>query len=298
MQDFSLRSCQHPGERYDAQSSELQYLQPIYDCIDASAFNETLTAVFPGKFHGKCQINGVNPPGCPNPDCPVVCGTPGSMVHFYDSDLVPILNGVFDDVLEECVDEKSDAYKEAAELYKQDKKHRPVRFSRRNPQGDLLGGLLGGLGGKKTSGLQGVPAATRPTRPSSKGALGVLQGGGSKAGTSFSQAGKQSLGGARPKTGSKAGLPVAGLLKKRDTIGARGLLDGLFGGSGSDSASPSRPPKDQRVATVNPSSSSCDAMEIIENLPEVLRQRCAGSSSKYENCRWKDELTKFILQYP
>jgi hypothetical protein len=25
----------------------------------------------------------VDPDGCPNPDCPVVCGTPGSLVHFY-----------------------------------------------------------------------------------------------------------------------------------------------------------------------------------------------------------------------
>ena len=41
------------------------------------------TAIFPSYFHGKCQRNGVDPAGCPNPDCPVVCGTPGSLVHFY-----------------------------------------------------------------------------------------------------------------------------------------------------------------------------------------------------------------------
>jgi hypothetical protein len=41
-------------------------------------------AIFPSFFHGKCQRNGVDPPGCPNPDCPVVCGTPGSLVHFYE----------------------------------------------------------------------------------------------------------------------------------------------------------------------------------------------------------------------
>ena len=47
------------------------------------------TAIFPSYFHGKCQVNGVNPPGCPNPDCPVVCGTPGSLVHFF-----PTLRGI------------------------------------------------------------------------------------------------------------------------------------------------------------------------------------------------------------
>jgi len=41
------------------------------------------TAIFPRYFHGKCQRDGVEPPGCPNPDCPVVCGTPGSLIHFY-----------------------------------------------------------------------------------------------------------------------------------------------------------------------------------------------------------------------
>jgi hypothetical protein len=41
------------------------------------------TAIFPSYFHGKCQQNGVEPQGCPNPDCPVVCGTPGSLVHFF-----------------------------------------------------------------------------------------------------------------------------------------------------------------------------------------------------------------------
>ncbi|KAJ7634684.1 hypothetical protein FB45DRAFT_909554 [Roridomyces roridus] len=47
---------------------------------------ETLNAtVFPGYFHGKCQnkTTGIDPEGCPNPDCPVVCGTSGSMVHYY-----------------------------------------------------------------------------------------------------------------------------------------------------------------------------------------------------------------------
>lgn len=41
--------------------------------------------VFKKFFHGKCQnpATGIDPLGCPNPDCPVVCGTPGSIVHFY-----------------------------------------------------------------------------------------------------------------------------------------------------------------------------------------------------------------------
>jgi hypothetical protein len=52
---------------------------------------QMLQAIFPSFFHGKCQREDpdnpggplINPPGCPNSDCPVVCGTPGSMCHFY-----------------------------------------------------------------------------------------------------------------------------------------------------------------------------------------------------------------------
>ena len=41
-------------------------------------------AIFPHYFHGKClDAAGNEPAGCPNPDCPIVCGTPGSLVHFF-----------------------------------------------------------------------------------------------------------------------------------------------------------------------------------------------------------------------
>ena len=48
------------------------------------SYNGLEHAIFPSYFHGKCRYpNGTVPNGCPNPDCPVVCGTPGSMVHFF-----------------------------------------------------------------------------------------------------------------------------------------------------------------------------------------------------------------------
>ncbi|KAJ3482816.1 hypothetical protein NLI96_g6717 [Meripilus lineatus] len=58
-------------------------IQPILDAYQNVAFENLRTSIFPDFFHGKCQQNGIIPPGCPNPDCPVVCGTPGSLVHFY-----------------------------------------------------------------------------------------------------------------------------------------------------------------------------------------------------------------------
>ncbi|KAJ3519187.1 hypothetical protein NMY22_g13321 [Coprinellus aureogranulatus] len=61
------------------------YLDPLVLAYNKQAFSIMEKAIFPSFFHGKCQdpVTGNNPPGCPNPDCPVVCGTPGSMVHFY-----------------------------------------------------------------------------------------------------------------------------------------------------------------------------------------------------------------------
>ncbi|TRM63636.1 hypothetical protein BD626DRAFT_494931 [Schizophyllum amplum] len=62
-----------------------EYLSPVMHDYTNASYDGMLTAIFPSYFHGKCQRNGVEPPGCPNPDCPVVCGTPGSLVHFYST---------------------------------------------------------------------------------------------------------------------------------------------------------------------------------------------------------------------
>ena len=68
-----------PESHHDSMS----YLQPIRSTYETSSYEGMRTAIFPSYFHGKCQRNGADPPGCPNPDCPVVCGTPGSLVHFF-----------------------------------------------------------------------------------------------------------------------------------------------------------------------------------------------------------------------
>ncbi|KAH8103003.1 hypothetical protein BXZ70DRAFT_766162 [Cristinia sonorae] len=62
----------------------MTYLQPIFDTYRSRAYDGMETAIFPSYFHGKClDENGQEPDGCPNPDCSIVCGTPGSLVHFY-----------------------------------------------------------------------------------------------------------------------------------------------------------------------------------------------------------------------
>ncbi|KAJ7185480.1 hypothetical protein C8R46DRAFT_1185202 [Mycena filopes] len=65
--------------------SPKELMHPIMTAYANESYMSLETAIFPGYFHGKCQDlqTGVDPEGCPNPDCPVVCGTPGSLVHFY-----------------------------------------------------------------------------------------------------------------------------------------------------------------------------------------------------------------------
>ncbi len=64
------------------------FVEPIFTAFANASYDSLENAIFPSYFHGKCQRfskDGQNPPGCPNPDCPVVCGTPGSLVHFYST---------------------------------------------------------------------------------------------------------------------------------------------------------------------------------------------------------------------
>jgi hypothetical protein len=89
--------------------SALQYLRPILDAYQNDSYSALETAIFPGYFHGKCQVNGIDPSGCPDPDCPVVCGTPGSLVHFY-AKLVSIVFDCIQDRLASLVSPGSKAY--------------------------------------------------------------------------------------------------------------------------------------------------------------------------------------------
>ncbi|KAF9500754.1 hypothetical protein BDN71DRAFT_1585834 [Pleurotus eryngii] len=57
----------------------------LEDFAKGGLYDKMADAIFPGFFHGKCvDAQGNTPPGCPNPSCSVVCGTPGSLVFHYD----------------------------------------------------------------------------------------------------------------------------------------------------------------------------------------------------------------------
>jgi len=63
----------------------LDYVTPLLSSYEGTSYSRMETAIFPSYFHGKCEdpVTGIAPAGCPNPSCPVVCGTPGSMVYHF-----------------------------------------------------------------------------------------------------------------------------------------------------------------------------------------------------------------------
>lgn len=110
-----------PQQTYPLTNTPLAYLAPFLVAWRQEAPAALETAIFPSYFHGKCQVhhsaaNGsidgeVEPSGCPNPDCPVVCGTPGSMVHFYRT-LRKIAFDAAQEVLKRITAPDSDTYKQ------------------------------------------------------------------------------------------------------------------------------------------------------------------------------------------
>ncbi|KAF7360488.1 hypothetical protein MVEN_00779500 [Mycena venus] len=84
---------------------------PITNCYSNNSWSAMRQNIFPGYFHGKClDRNGNEPAGCPNPNCPIVCGTPGSMVHFY-SIFVSIAHNTTCSSLMSCADPNSESYR-------------------------------------------------------------------------------------------------------------------------------------------------------------------------------------------
>jgi len=89
----------------------LDYITPLLSSYEANSYSRMETAIFSSYFHGKCEdsVTGIAPTGCPNPSCPVVCGTPGSMVYHFPK-LRRIAFNTVQAVLLEHTMEGSDTY--------------------------------------------------------------------------------------------------------------------------------------------------------------------------------------------
>ncbi|CAA7264415.1 unnamed protein product [Cyclocybe aegerita] len=140
----------HSNRNYPA--PPLSYLSPLIDEYNKRAYDHMVQTVFKGYFHGKCQnpTTNIDPPGCPNPDCPVVCGTPGSIVHFYSKFRYLAFDSTCR-LMDEIIDPSSEAYQKVNEAVMADagsseskRTRRPLRFIRRggSEDEDLRGELV------------------------------------------------------------------------------------------------------------------------------------------------------------
>ncbi|KAH9947534.1 hypothetical protein B0H21DRAFT_691825 [Amylocystis lapponica] len=114
-------------------ATSMHYVSPLVEAYNQNPYDGMKTAIFPNYFHGKCQQDGIDPPGCPNPDCPVVCGTPGSLVHFY-STLRYIAFNESRAALEAIVSPDSSAYKRVEKAVMDASQAQSRRMSRIYPR--------------------------------------------------------------------------------------------------------------------------------------------------------------------
>jgi hypothetical protein len=147
-----------PEQNYPLLKASTEFITPILTAYHEKAPAALQTGIFAGFFHGRCQrnvyaangtvIGNADPPGCPNPDCPVVCGTPGSMCHFY-STLRLIAFNVTTNLLQELASPGSSAYQQVeASVLDAQKNTRYVRRGAGDVKSEELQNIMQGIPGE------------------------------------------------------------------------------------------------------------------------------------------------------
>ena len=144
-----------PKQNYPLLKTSVDYTAPILTAYHEKAPAALQTAIFLDYFHGKCQrnvyaangtlIGNADPPGCPNPDCPVVCGTPGSMCHYFSALRQIVFNAIIK-LLKELVAPESEAYQQVeANVLNTQKNARYVRRGAGSREEEELEAILQGI---------------------------------------------------------------------------------------------------------------------------------------------------------
>ncbi|KIL61044.1 hypothetical protein M378DRAFT_167384 [Amanita muscaria Koide BX008] len=122
------------------ENDTLDLLTPFYSALLKNAhaeLHQAIFSVFRGKYQRRIYANGTLvglevPHGCPNPDCPIVCGTPGSMIHYFPK-LKFIVYNTFRRLLLAPTSPDSEVYKQllASLVRKNSEARRSLRFAPR-----------------------------------------------------------------------------------------------------------------------------------------------------------------------
>ncbi|RPD61479.1 hypothetical protein L227DRAFT_574555 [Lentinus tigrinus ALCF2SS1-6] len=237
-------------------------------------------AIFPSFFHGKClDDDGNTPPGCPNPDCPVVCGTPGSMVHFYSKLRYIAFNQTYH-LLEALAAPGSDTYQKVEDMVMAAAKQSPQKrriYSRVFPRG-----YAGAPVNAMQNNQQGSSAPVPPVpAPGSGSHMAHAPGAGAPA------AGEDALPGSR--AGSSHQPAVFSELLSGDS--------GLSSLSSKNSNGLPLPGLKRRSQDIK-----AGLRSILQQIYSLLQQRCGGDGEGNTNgladCSWEEEMKEYILSFP
>ncbi len=260
--------------------TSLGYLKPILSAYHKQSYDDMETAIFPSYFHGKClDENGNTPAGCPNPDCPVVCGTPGSMVHFYPK-LRYIAHNQTSHLLEALATPGSHTYQQVEDAVVAAANTSPQRrriYSRlfaRGPQGGPVNAMQNNAGSYSP-----VPPAPPVPAPGS--------------GSHVSPAPASAA--AVPSTGEDA-LPGP----NAGSSGLTSLFSGLLPrGNGLASLSSTKkvlPELKRRTQDVKAGLKS-----VMAQVGPLMKEECGGdgeNTNGLPKCSWEAEMKQYILSFP
>ncbi|EMD35393.1 hypothetical protein CERSUDRAFT_116168 [Gelatoporia subvermispora B] len=249
-------------------SAVLHYMQPFIAAYKNTSYAGMETAIFPNYFHGKClDENGNEPAGCPDPDCPIVCGTPGSLVHFY-AKLRLIAYNQTRYSLKALVAPSSKVYQQVEQniLNAAGSESHVRRAGRLHPR-QLLPGLGSASPASHASPLSVLTAPASMPNPLS--------------GSSNPLALASALSPSPPTLSSDATNSTAGSDSK--------MVVPLF------------------MKRTNNNSSSDDMKTqlrtIMQDMPDMLRRACGddsadGTTNGLPNCSWEPEMKEYILSFP
>ena len=243
------------------------------------AYKGMENAIFPSYFHGKClDETGVTPPGCPNPDCPIVCGTPGSLVHFFPKLRYIAFNQTYH-LLQKLSTPGSETYQQVEDMVLQAASQSDGSTEQRRRSNSRI--YPRGVGGVPVNAMQNnrgsaspVGAAGTPPPPPVPGAP---------------PAGVPPV--SSPATsghGSSSGSPLF----------LNAFPGGNFGGLSSSG------PGKKLLPVLKPRAPDVKASlpAIMHQMRPLLQERCGGNGEEETNglpqCSWEVAMKEYILTFP
>lgn len=268
--------------------TSLSYFKPILTAYHDQSYAGLEKAIFPSFFHGKClDEDGNEPSGCPNPDCPIVCGTPGSLIHFYPKLRYIAFNETYH-LLQALFDPSSEVYKQVEDAVVAAANQSPQRrrtYSRVFARG-YSGAPVSAIQNKEESSSAPAPVPPVPAPGSGSHAAPPSTPG---AGASPA-AGDDSLPGTRA---GSSGQPAAfsGLFSGGKGFSSLSSLSSL------SSTGKTLPGLKRRSPDIK-----AGLRSICDQMHPLMEEACGGdgveSTNGLPNCSWEAQMKEYILTFP